>query len=213
MQSCESVTALQKSWPVPPRGGSTASTNYYYAPVKKGCIRLKSNDTVCGTIKFIGFFIWTPKSYPSFHDIELLPFDKKNKEDVIKITKKNIATIRLYNDTTQNWDGPYEDYVNIDNEDLLWHVYAAKGNCVIYHCQDISFGIEAVEMKLVTPTDTVRMGSTVFSQRKPYPRLNNLLLRFLRRRYHEHFKKKDFKDAQAIAGYILDKENERINGK
>ena len=143
----------------------------------------------------------------------MLPFGKKNEEDIIKIPKKNIAAIRLYNDTTQNWNGPYEDYVNLDNTDLLWKPYAAKGACTIYHCQDIGFGIEDVEMMLTTPKDTLYMGKTAFSERKPYPRLNNLLLRFLRRRYHQHFKKKDFKDAPAIAEYILDKENERINGK
>ena len=190
-------TPFVKTFPLPKYENSPGARAYRWAPVDKGFVVTKNRDTIAGLVKLIFF--------PYGDHIPVLPTGKQAAEAIINVRRKNIELIRTFQDSTNRTP---TDYANIDF-DGLWRVLARKDSTGLFDNYDgMGNGQKYSEkrMILVSKGEKVLMYSgwhSLFQSRNGY------LLRFMNKRYHQHYKKDEFKDLQAEMDYIVNKENEK----
>ena len=198
-------TVLQQTWPVNFIGPHLAILRYYYAPVKNGCIFLKSNDKLSGIIKFVAN-INKSSSY-----IQILPSGKTKKKDVLNVQRADINFVRLYSDNFKDTIH-FIDYKNIDGKEIYWRLYAEKNDVSIYTGDPLYTGNEKItdyySMLLVKNKDTINMGNSFGFFHKPYCP-EKYFLNFINKEYKTHYKIVDFKDETSMIDYILNKEMEK----
>lgn len=209
LSSCDfsHTTALQRKWPIP--GGR--SHIYSGAATRRSCIYLWSKDSICGIAKFIPFAsIW-------FDYIDFLPAGaKSNEKNVVRIKRKKINFVRVYPDNESD-RLHYIDYYYIGHkkeESSFGWVFAKQGNVTIY-LDDLDYNYDTTKLKLFRFTitnvkdtiDTPYVGPLFRLHGTPKPA--DVLLKLINERYKENFKREDFADANAMAKYILDKENSK----
>ncbi len=201
VMSCSSLppgtTRYNKQFPMPGYESNVGANSYIYAPVERGFVVTKKNDTLKGLVKLI--------YYGNGDHIPVLPTGKKTATDIINIKRKDIDYIHVYDDTSMSI---YKDYVNIDYFGL-WRRLGINDKVGIYDNYEFMGRGQKIDgkelMVLVTGNQKEVMYhgfQTVFQSRYSY------LLSFLNKRYYQHFKKNYFKDQNSEIEYILEKENE-----
>jgi hypothetical protein len=166
----------------------------------KGYVILKNNDVISGYIKIWGngkdFITKTGDSdnsvFKSWKDIKLI----------------RVAIPCILGDTLEYRNiGRFPLHIN-----YLWTVVGRKGNVVVYSTPAQMNGLfyYGFELKLFSNNSEIKIASlaSIFFGYNEHKKL----LKFINKRYKQHFTGADFKDLKAIIDYILDKENEKTGG-
>jgi hypothetical protein len=210
------LTQLQREWPI-----KTGWTNQYSTfPVQRGCIILRSKDTLCGIIKLLPNGQRIHYAY-----IQILQNSMKDAKDVIKIEKNDIEFINIYK-YNGNIQSKSIDYYYLGNKfsSDYWRIIGKRNGATIYisdypnnESDDWNdSNQDYYQLLLTSKKDTTIIGtyqSLLRSDKSSHRTIKNtkILLKFINKHYSQHFNKEDFKNNQALLDYILDKENERLN--
>ncbi|GGB06511.1 hypothetical protein GCM10011511_32440 [Puia dinghuensis] len=175
--------AQEKKWPI-----TYPHPSIYSAPVVGGYIVTKNADTLRGLIK-----LWREGiAYPVWDTIT----------NVVKdVAREDIKSMRIFSNSPT---GTFTDYVNLNYKRTLWRVIAEKKGTAI--CDDpLHLGMNI--MLLVKPHEILKMyGSWALFTHGGKD--DELLLRFINRRYRTKFEAGHFKDSDEALNYILDRETE-----
>jgi hypothetical protein len=116
---------------------------------------------------------------------------------------KDISSVKVFGDELRTFS---IDYINLEHNNTLWKIIRRNDSAFI--CNDMIIPFESIngaakKMFLVTPTERIDMysfGGWFISN----SRTDNLLIKFINKRYNKDFKKKDFKGINAMLDYILE---------
>jgi hypothetical protein len=184
--------AQEVSWPVT-YYAHKGPRRIIYAAVRHGYIVTRGADTVKGFIKLFpstGFFFAV--------------LDTATKK-IRNVDIPDITLIRIYDGSIE---GNFSDYYNLPHQNSMWLLLARRNNISIYRRELDGSPARTI---LVTPDDK---RIKILSGRAYLFRSNDLdalLLHFIKKRYKIPVKQ-HFASTQDIYNYILEKENERIDG-
>jgi hypothetical protein len=183
--------AQRLNWPIPyyPRTGPRRLAYFEAAP---GYIVTSRADTVKGLIK-----LW-----PTGFSFEVMDTATKK---IRKVDVPDIVLIRAYDGTTA---ASFSDYYNLPHQNSMWLLLAQKNNISIYRRE-----LEPSSPRLILVTPDERK-IIILSGRVDLFGNNALdaqLFHFIKKRYKISVKQ-HFASTQDIYNYILEKENERIEG-
>ena len=176
-------------WP-----GPTYGKFYNSTPVVEGYILLKNGDTLAGKIK--------PLNASRIYDyIPILPKGKNAVRDIIKVPRGKIEYVRVFTDSLHN---SFTDFVIMDNKNL-WRVIARNDSVII--CDDfMDFELQKYgdDMFLEINWKKIKIyGNSIFHTDGAFP----LILKFINKRYKEHFDETHFADEDSMIHYIIERES------
>jgi hypothetical protein len=158
------------------------------APIREGYIALENGDTLKGFIELFPFGF----SYPVL--------DTGNG----KLTDtyfKDITSMRIF---AKSPYGPYIDFFNLHYKHYLWRL-DGKRNAVALYDNVLNNGI--LKMILLTPDSRIKLYSAM-TWLLLNGKMDNLLIRFIRKRYKITLKADEFDGTKGLFDYILDRESE-----
>jgi hypothetical protein len=177
-------------WPGPSYGKF-----YIRTPVVEGYILLKYGDTLVGKIKPLVYIKYL------YDYIPILPNGKNAFRDIINVPRRNIEYVRIFTDSLHE---SFTDYVIMDDMNL-WRVIARNDSVVI--CDDFrKYELQKYgeEMFLEIKGKKIKIyGNSIFHTDGASP----LILKFINKRYKEHFDETHFTDEDAMIHYILERES------
>jgi hypothetical protein len=177
----------------------------------KGCVLLYEIDE--NNLLYIHDYIGFCSSVDYINSkVDTQHWGKKNRviytsdiesDSLIKWIKiKDINSVKVFGDEQRKFS---IDYINLDHNKILWKIMRKSDSAFI--CNDLIFPIEvdfgAVRrIQLVTPTERIDIYS--FKGWYIYTRIDNLIVKFINKRYNKTFKKEDFKNINSMFDYILE---------
>jgi hypothetical protein len=179
--------------------------------ITEGYIVTNKNDTLRGYIKISP----TVYVYEPDQSIAFLPLNKTDSKDIKNIEMSQTTLVRTIpgkNDTI--------DYIPLPTasfDSTLWRVLATKDNIKIcyqyslYKVFDYTNNVLDKDydrsLVLVTKTGAVKSIYPSGFMNFHFNDINYSLLKFINKKYKQHFTINSFKTANAMVDYILDKEN------
>lgn len=172
--------AQERTWPIQYRTRIDKG-----APIKEGFIVRNNNDTLKGFIKLLPISNYYPVLDTGTNIVKDVYFN-------------DIILMRVFDHSTE---GPFTDFVNLHYKQTLWRVLGKKNNVSI--C-DMALQMSSKTI-LFTPNKRIKIFGVWASF---WHGEDNLLIKFMNKRYKTTLKDEDFKATQDMIDYILDKENE-----
>ncbi len=206
-----SFTSLQKSWPVQNNSGR-GHEFYITASVEKGQIFTIKNDTLKGNIKLL------PQSPDFYSYILILPENKKDEKDIIKVETRNIQYIIV--DHGSFYDTSFTEFMNLD-DGYLWRLLAKKDSVSVFDRVDLPssnystltpYYYSHYGHKMILVKNNTKI--ILFSSLPAATHKNNirpLLIKFINKRYSKSYSLKYFKDVPNMFDYILLEENKKVD--
>lgn len=175
-------------------------------PVEYGEIFFEGDSMLLGMIRFT-------EDRPVH--IRILPRGKTSAKDIIDFDENKITRVRIFDDSLKSSEW-HLDFFNLSKQYCLknyWRLLGRKNDVAIY--DDFTFEhtstpyISGGTMILTHGKECIKIYhyGDFFTYRKP------VVKDFINKRYHQHFKTKDFKNVVEEIDYILDKENEITESK
>ena len=197
---------LNRVWPVHYRFFSVSVEAL--AGVQAGYIVRKKGDTLRGYMRLVTSY----DDKQTIKEVPLLPFDKNEKKDIIRVGLDDIDFVRIYSPRKTI----AEDYMPVRS--AMWLVLGRKGRVNVcyqrwglyhtgYHTDYYETAV-LVSGQQVTNIPINPSNSTIYHPRYLY------YVQFINKRYGKNFTTKDFnKDKTAMIKYILDQENLKAPGR